>query len=371
MPCLLDLPVEILTLIISEVLFTPRAAPRYPSTTGRVAVDLLYKPTKTIVHHEKRSTDISSLSTNSALLLTCRQLHDITKALLILPHPIIYHLDLAILNDAEQVTDIIATWLCLPTLTNRVDELHISVRSFGRITTENLPVKIDTCDDDLVEIYNDVFSWYEYNPFLEAWSIYSLFSRIVWYGPVFGVNGCDLERSRSQSAWAVPTRADRVLGVQRLTIDFSSPPSSSSSEHGLEVELEYPPAVVSYEWWWLRVHGKLPTAGATPTTRLHPHATTHPDSMSWETDLSKYKPRPEWLCRRLRDEIQSFLKFARGKEGYAAVLCARFETVRILVEGRMYWEVELDRVLENLREKRTEDIFFWEALVGARDRNFA
>jgi hypothetical protein len=109
MTCLLDLPVEILTLIISEVLFTPRAAPECPSTTDRVAVDLLYKPYATRVHHEQRNTNITTLTTESTLLLTCREIHDVTKALLNRPHPISYHLDLAILNGAAQVTDIIAT----------------------------------------------------------------------------------------------------------------------------------------------------------------------------------------------------------------------------------------------------------------------
>ncbi|KAL3454209.1 hypothetical protein BJX65DRAFT_263000 [Aspergillus insuetus] len=358
MSCLLDLPVEILTLIISEVLFTPRAAPECPLTTDRVAVHLLYKPTKTRVHHEQRGIDITTLSTKSVLLLTCRQLHDVTKALVALPHSITYHLDLAILNGADQVTDIIATWLCLPKLTNCIEELYISVRSFAEIRPEYLPLKIHTYDDDLVEIYNNVFSWYEYNPTYEAWSIYSLMPRILRFGPLFGVH--EPEVSGSRSAWAVPSEIDRKLGVQRLTVDFSSAGKesllsflSSSSSETAQSELTFPPADVSYEWWWLWVHGKMPTPSRTPTPSpreacgcgSRPFGPLVAPDVDVDLDLSNYKPRPEWLARRLRDEIQTFLRFARGKEGYATLLGQRFGTVRILVEGRLYWEVDIGNVL--------------------------
>jgi hypothetical protein len=376
----LDLPIEILTLIISEVLFTPRTAPECPSTAGRVAVDLRYKPTKTRVHHEQRSTDITTLATESALLLTCRQLHDVIKALLALTHPITYHLDLAILNAPNSVTDIIATWLCLPKLTNRIEELHISVRSFGRIATENHPLQTTTYGDDLVEVYDQVFTWYEYNRTYEAWSIYSLFTRILRFGPLFGVQ--EPEGSGPQSAWAVPSEIDRKLGVQILTVNFSSAgkellllSSSSSLSGAAESELTFPPADVSYEWWWLWVHGKMPTSpsrAATPTHReafgSEPPGTLRQNE-DRNLDLSNYKPRPEWLARRLRDEIQTFLLFPRGKEGYATMLCQRFGTVRLLVEGRRYWEVDLENVLGIVRERWSERIDFWNFLGEIRGRN--
>jgi hypothetical protein len=80
------------------------------------------------------------------------------------------------------------------------------------------------------------FSWYEYKPTYEPWSIYSLFPRILRFGPLFGVHEPEaIALGSRKSAWAVPSEIDRRLGVQTLTVDFlleekASCLSSSSSE---------------------------------------------------------------------------------------------------------------------------------------------
>ncbi|KAL2838123.1 hypothetical protein BJY01DRAFT_220276 [Aspergillus pseudoustus] len=349
----LDLPIEIQSLIITEALFTPRPAPRCPSTRDRVSQDLKYTPTAgSKIRHEERSTNAYTLSTDLSLLLTCRQIHSVTKATLLRPRPISYTLDLAILHSQ----DIYATWLCVPKLTNRVDSLNISIRTFGRIGNEkvHLPKDLGLTTDNPIENFETLFTWFEWNPYRESWSIYGLLPRLLWAGPLIGTDTPEDVRS----AWAAPTYKDRKLGVQALSLDFSSPSRvlglSDDAQLVPVLDLEFPPEEVRYEHWWLWVHGRrLPgferAAGA-------------------DLDLGMYKPRPEWLARRLRDEIANFLQFPDGKVGYAVLLLVRVGMVRILVDGKVFWEadigVAMKEAIETCKDKR-----FWEYIARVRERN--
>jgi hypothetical protein len=69
--------------------------------------------------------------------------------------------------------------------------------------------------------------------------------------------------------------------------------------------------------------------------------------------------------------MQTFLRFARGKEGYATLLCERFGTLRILVKGYLYWEADLGDVLEDVRDRWSEYKDFWSFLGEVKGRNLA
>ncbi|KAL4780107.1 hypothetical protein BJX76DRAFT_61102 [Aspergillus varians] len=300
MPSFLDLPAELHGLIIAEVLFGVCPPPAEPARTNRtIFQDLNFKAWgRRRIYQEQRSTH--SPSNGFALLLTSRLISAETQAILQRPGSIQYHLDISMLNEVE----LFATWLGVPQITTRVSTVYASVRLFGHIISY-AAARSQSGDGGHLGFH---------------WSFYALLERLLAYGPVDEKVGREKPNS-----WTNPTYTDREVTIDTVVLDFSS----------AERELSFPPSEVDYQWWW-RQHCAM----------IRPSA----DGV----DLPEYKGRPDWVARRLTDELRGLLALTNHTASYGAILYERIGTIRVLVDGEVYRELDLNEELAELGEMGKE-----------------
>lgn len=293
MSSLLALPPEIRDSIIEQVLCCCRAPPTYPSTLGRTDfhdIDYAAWRSKTTIYHEHRTTHCPSNCLS--LLLTSRQIHDETRAVLDRKKcPFV--LDISVLNDY----DLFPTWISIPCLTNRVRVLDVDVRLFGSIIPSKIARRL-VGDGGRLGFH---------------WSFYALLERFLYYGPVGEkkVNDdAELDEDgipdyiksimlRSKR----PNLHDQDITVEVLTLNFRS----------AEAVLPSPPANVGYDAW----------------CRQHMAFHLLFQRRNDPGELEKYRTRPEWVAEYLLSEIENLLSMGYHHAAYGKILYERVGTIRI------------------------------------------
>ncbi|KAL3476004.1 hypothetical protein BJX99DRAFT_270814 [Aspergillus californicus] len=295
----LQLPPEIRTIIISQVISSSCPAPEYPSKENRSTYnDIHYMAWRARPYHEIRSTH--SPSNSLALLLTSKQVRDDTNAILTLQRSTNYHLDISVEND----NDVFPTWLCVPRLTTRIDKLHVDVRLFGTVIEPRIGRR---------QGGDGGHTRYE-------WDFLALLERFLRYGPVGQKKGADGQAIIVRDGTG--PIVDRGIKVDTLVLDFSS--GEDKLQRG-----EFPPEEISYrDWHWYRMgHGM----------RKH------------DLKLEEYKTRPEWLAELLANEIHGILHFGRDREGFAKLVYSRLRVVRMLVDGELFRQFNIAGLLDGLK----------------------
>ncbi|KAL4914839.1 hypothetical protein BDW62DRAFT_135913 [Aspergillus aurantiobrunneus] len=322
MPSLLSLPQELRSLIIAQVLFTPRAPPKSPSRANRSNFqDIPYLAWRCFAYHEHCSTH--SPSNCLPLLLTSRQISAETLAILDLAadkRSTEYILDIALLNEV----DLFPTWLCVPQLTQTVSTLYVGVRLLGHIIS-GADARNQVGDGGHLGFY---------------WSFYALLERFLAYGPVgekrvknAGSGATHDAEVKFRSRWSNPSFTDQNITVDTLVLDVSS----------AETELAFPPPELD-EGDWTAQHYSPPYR--------------YEDEEGY-VPLERYKARPEWIAWILDDEIERLLRMGYDRARFVRILYERVRRIRILVEGELLREFRLAEWFDKLRNSSRDDIPAW------------
>ncbi|KAL4908414.1 hypothetical protein BDW74DRAFT_100482 [Aspergillus multicolor] len=305
----LQLPPEIRSIVIEHALFNSRPAPEYPSKENRSTFnDLRYMAWRARPYHEIRPTHSPSNSLD--LLLTSKEFHDETKAILARQESryIKYHLDISAEND----NDVFPTWLCVPYLTTHIDELYVDVRLFGTIIHPSVG-RMQGGDGGR--------SRYE-------WDFLALLERFLRYGPV-GQKKISDEQALDIRAYRVvcpPPIVDRDIRVDTMILNLTS--GEDKLQRG-----DFPHEEITYCDWNIYRRGYGPRRGMPEL----------------ELPLTYYNTRPEWLAELLAEEIDALLDFGRDREGFARLLYARIRVIRMLVDGRLFREFDVAALLEEYK----------------------
>ncbi|KGO67446.1 hypothetical protein PEX1_024970 [Penicillium expansum] len=298
----LDLPFELRTLIIENVLYTPLSPPQTPLQSDGIEYnDLRYKAWisrggSAFYNQQSKPNPSNCLP----LLLTNRQI--LTETLVILGRKKVdYILDISVKDDLQ----LFLTWLSVPCLTTHISTLYANVRLFGHII-DKCTIRAQLGDGGRLGFH---------------WSFYAALERFLRYGPV----GEKKHKAEDQSS-GYPRNTkefeDREMVIDTLVLDFQS----------AEMELSFPPEDVTYKIWSER-HWGLDRGDRSEASEA----------------LSSHKTRPEWLCEYLEAWISGLLYMSYHTSEFGEPLYERVGTIRMLVDGQLYREFDLAAWLARLR----------------------
>jgi hypothetical protein len=305
----LNLPSELRSLIIENVLYTPLSPPVTPLESDAVEYnDIQYRAWLgggSRAYYNKQQSNATS-SNSLSLILTNYQLSTETSVIL-KRRKVDYILDISIKNELN----IFLTWLSIPCLTTHISTLYANVRLFGHII-EKRAARSQLGDGGRLGFH---------------WSFYAALERFLRYGPV-GAQRREGEEDNKPSGYSyhrnIQEFEDRRMLIDTLILDFSS----------AEQELSFPPEEVEYKHWSARHWGR---------DRYPMDGSVVPDN------LSSYTPRSEWLCEYLRAWISDLISMSYHTSSYGMPLYERIGTIRMLVDGRLHSEFDLATRLACLR----------------------
>ena len=285
MPHLLTLPREVRFQILELVLCSSRTPPANPATTSQNRTALHDGDYRSGDYGLRRTKYEEGASTTNGLplLLTNRQLGAETQA--VLQRATIkrsYSLDVMFVDDSE----LWPTWLLVPALWTRLDELVATFRICG------------TKGED------SGFRGGDGGPQQIVWCFYNLMERFLTFGPVG-------ERKAGSQ--------DRNISVRSLTLDVVTP---SDGQVMMADSRE------NCNKWFdhrRRYHG--------------------PE----DPDLSSFSIRPEWLAGFLSNHIHSLLHMGYYTAKYGMIMHERIGTTRLCVDGVLREEFDLCKMLADLR----------------------
>ncbi|KAL2833058.1 hypothetical protein BDW59DRAFT_157195 [Aspergillus cavernicola] len=304
----LDLPAELRSLIIENVLFDRCQPPTKPSKTNRTIFrDIPYNAWRCRAYYQEQQHNTQGPSNSLSLLLTSRQISSETQAILHL-NPTDYHLDISMLNEV----DIFPTWLSVPRLTPCISTLTASVRLFGHIISpQNVASQVG--DGGHLGF---------------QWSFYAVLERFLAYGPVAQKTPNNNKSTHPSQNNPNPSSMDRGITIKTLILDFSSATDKT------DPDLTFPPPEIDYTLWRIR-----------HTSRRHPLL------LRAGVDLMEHKPRPEFVAKYLTQYIAGLLSMNYHTASYGRMLYERIGAIRVLVDGRVYREFDLAEELAELRRR--------------------
>jgi hypothetical protein len=295
---LLKIPFELRALIIEHVLCTPVSPPVTPLQSDAIEYnDLRYMAwagggSKAYYTQQGMASSPSCLP----LLLTNRQIS--TESRVILGRmKVDYILDISVKDDLT----LFLTWLSVPCLTTHISTLYANVRLFGHII-EKRAVRRQLGDGGRLGFH---------------WSFYAALERFLRYGPVGEKRRKEGDESKTQEF------EDRGMLIDTLVLDFQS----------AELELAFPPEVVTYKHWSWRHWGR----------------DLWRDQSEISETLSSYTTRPQWLCEYLQGWIGGLLHMSYHTSAYGQPLYEHIGTIRMLVDGQPHYEFDLAAWLARLR----------------------
>ncbi|KAI9926041.1 hypothetical protein ASPWEDRAFT_37951 [Aspergillus wentii DTO 134E9] len=281
---LLNLPWDIREIILHYAVNSHSPPPQSPSNpeqrekhrTGNYGdACLRYQKVK---HH---------LQPGPSLLLVNHQIHEETKLVLQNLGPIIYAVDVMIVNE----TEIWPTWLRNPVLPDHVDEVHVTFRLFGH------------CAEKKIEPLDDVFE--EARRHGIHFGIFDLAWDFINVGPMY-----------TSSAYKP---FEKWKGnVKKITVDFRS-------QDGLEYP--YPPEKITYEQWASNYIGTAPVDGP---------------------DLSSYATRPEWFARHTMEYMAT--RVTANGSGYGREFHERIGHVDHMVNGELRGSQSVGKIVANCND---------------------
>ena len=189
------------------------------------------------------------------------------------------------------------TWLSVPKLSQRTDELYVQWRCFS--TPFDSAISEPT--------YNYVWSGGDGSPPALVWYLYALLERFLHLG--------------AAGPQAKFTAKKKTYVVQTLVLDFISP---DEGEHVM------PPTYKFKEW--LRVHRSPARFKDSPEKRA----------------LFEKVMRPEWFAKWVVAHVEGLLDMNNYTAGYGGVLYECFGSIRVCVDGVVWHEWELAGILEGL-----------------------
>ncbi|KAJ5178622.1 uncharacterized protein N7500_001321 [Penicillium coprophilum] len=307
MASFLDLPTELRQIIIRHALSSRRKAPTPSKSKGAPVED--FEPVAERwqlggcrVYYEQDE----QVPTCLPLLLVNRQISTETKGVLN-SMKIDYAVELSILNDL----DIFPTWISIPCLTQNINHLRAEVRLFGHV----LPTTVGRQqggDGGRLGIH---------------FAFHQVLQRFLMYGPV----------GERKEKGQINGYENKKISVRVLDLDVTS----------AENELPFPPD--EFQWsdylHQLRGHGKLEDC---ESRRVDDHTWA-----KWNFQ-PKYKTRPEWMSRWIRDWIERILGRDSYGKVYGKMIYENVGTLRVLADGKLLKEFDLSDCPEDAVARREE-----------------
>ncbi|PGH09911.1 hypothetical protein AJ80_07622 [Polytolypa hystricis UAMH7299] len=297
MPSLLDIPREIRDKIIELTISIRRHASECPAAApqDRVGFDEKSWGYGEVNNKYERAP---AVPTYSPLLLVNRQLSAETTAVIArLSRNLSYSLDVMLVNEAE----LWPTWLSIPVLSNRVENVNATFRIFG------------------------LFDWSSRrrHPFLGGdcgpppitWCYHQLLLHFLTQGPM-GAMG---REQQSQN--------DRRVTIGTLTIDIVDSPDSKN---------EPLPDDIKYRTWLRRRERRY-------------HSIANSVDQTGKKSLDTMPLPPQWLCLILAGDIRYLLSMGYHTARYGAILYERIGTIRVCLNGEVQTEFNLAKLLAQLR----------------------
>lgn len=322
-PTLIDLPSEILILIIQYVLQDPPLPPVEPCETNRIVFKDMrgqaWQGGCGKVFHEQRF--LHALSGRLPLLLTNRQLSIMTKWVwgrFDKDHV----LDIALRDDL----DLFPTWVCIPDKTNRIKVLAVDIRLMGHVISPD-KARRQTRDDGSRGFH---------------WSFYRLLERFLCYGAAGEMRDAETQEDDTSltsttslsETYPEPTYEDRDVTVQTLVIDVTS------AATGFQFPPDDPDNIWNLRWF-------------------HQHRGEIYDG------LDGYATRPEWVAGTLARKLSQLLSMTYHTAQHGQIMYERVGKIHLLVNGKVRWEFNLSKKLRELHFENPNDTF---GNLDTRDR---
>ncbi|KAJ5984523.1 hypothetical protein N7481_006622 [Penicillium waksmanii] len=319
---LIDLPSEILILIIQYVLQDPPPPPVEPCEANRIVFKDMrgqaWQGGCGKIYHEKHN--MHGLSGRLPLLLTNRQLSTMTKWVwerFARNHV----LDIALRDDL----DLFPTWQCIPATTNRIKLLAVDIRLMGHVISPDKARK---------QTRGNVSRGFH-------WSFYRLLERFLLYGAVGELedlktqgNGSSLSSTSLSKTYPETTFEDRDVTVQTLVIDVTS------AARGFQIPPDDPDNIWNLRWF-------------------HQHRGEIYDG------LDGYATRPEWVAGTLARKFSQLLSMTYHTAQHGKFMYERVGRIHLLVNGEVRWEFNLSKKLRELHFENPNDTF---GNLNTRDR---
>ncbi|OJD28556.1 hypothetical protein ACJ73_00046 [Blastomyces percursus] len=354
---LLRIPLELREEIIKYVLYSPRPSPdgpSYPHNRVRlfdVGFDSLLSLLSHRLGHEKPVE--WTIPAGQALLLVNRQIAAETRAILT-RYPLTYQLDIMMVQERY----LWPTWLSVPVLSNRIEELKVTFRTFGsalsprqhqhmfsssptgmfdyRLYT-NDPPRLVLC---FLSVIERIFlrgvpfpSPARLSNTSQGWDANTIDSLLIVEDEI--LPGEDSEalmeciRARRALTQMIP---DKEVIIGTLVLDIQSP-TAWQGQRTPEPEVGFA------EWKSYSYHFSYQA--------LSPLASADFSEGSLITDIPV--ARPEWLASMISSEITALLSM-----NYQSIFCndiifERIGRIQVKVDGMVFTELNLDEMLANLQ----------------------
>lgn len=311
---LINLPCEILILIIKYALQDPPLPPLEPCEANRI----IFKDMKSQawqggcgkIYHEKQFK--YGLSGRLPLLLTNRHLSTLTKWAWE-RFDGNYVLDIALRDDL----DLYPTWLCIPAAKGQRNALLVDIRLFGHAISPDM-AKGQTRDDESVGFHR---------------SFYRLLERFLCYGAVGDLGDPEIQDDDTDTSsisfsktYPQTTFEDLDIAIQTLFIDVTS----------VATEFKFPPDEADNIWnlRWFRQHKGDVYDG-----------------------LDSYATRPEWVAGTLARQLSQLLSMTYHTAQHGRILYERIGRINLLVNGKLRWEFNLSKKLHDMHFENPNDTF--------------
>ncbi|KAL2375435.1 hypothetical protein BDBG_07441 [Blastomyces gilchristii SLH14081] len=354
---LLRIPLELREEIIQYVLYSLRPSPdgpSYPHNRVRlfdVGFDSLLSLLSHRLRHEKPVE--WTIPAGQALLLVNRQIAAETRAILA-RYPLTYQLDIMMIQERY----LWPTWLSVPVLSNRIDELKITFRTFGSAVSPrnhqhmfsssptgmfdyrlytNDPPRLVLCLLSVIErilLRGVPFpSPARLSNTSQEWDVNTIESLLIVEDDILPEEDSEELRECIQARTTLAQRIrDREVIIGTLVLDIQSP----TAWHG---QTTPEPEVGFAEWKSYSYHFAYQA--------FSPFAFVDSSESSLVTDIPV--ARSGWLASMISSEITALLRMK-----YQSIFCndlifERIGRIQVKVDGVLFAELNLDEMLANLQ----------------------
>ncbi|PGH10445.1 hypothetical protein GX51_00204 [Blastomyces parvus] len=353
---LLQIPLELREEIIQYVLYSPRPSPDGPSYPhNRVRLfDIGFDSLLSLLSHRLRHEKPPewTIPAGQALLLVNRQIAAETRAILA-RYPLTYQLDIMMIQERY----LWPTWLSVPVLSNRIEELKVTFRTFGsalsprhhqhmfsssptglfdyRLYTDD-PPRLVLCLLSVIErilLRGVPFpSPARLSNTNEGWDANTIESLLIVGDEILPEESEALReciQARTTLAQRIP---DREVTIGTLVLDIASP-TAWRGQKTPEPEVEFA------EWKSYSYHFTYQA--------LSPFAFMDFSESSLVTDIPVVKS--EWLASMISNEITALLRMKYQSIFCNDIIFERIGRIQVKVDGVVFTELNLDDMLANLQ----------------------